>query len=79
MVVSVLPYSIYTTCKCRHSTYQHRLVVGFVFLKALTLFFRTRSNVGLSWQISKTLSGVVVTGDTCSISSPVWVIKLTTG
>ena len=30
MVVSVLPYSIYTTCKCRHSTYQHRLVVGFV-------------------------------------------------
>ena len=30
MVASVLPYSDYTTCKYRHSTYQHRLVVGFV-------------------------------------------------
>ena len=56
MVVSVLPYSIYTACNYRHSTYQHRLVVGFVFLKALTLLFITRSNVGLNWQISKTLS-----------------------
>jgi len=48
MVVSVLPYSIYTACNYRHSTYQHRLVVGFVFLKALTLFFSNRSNVGLN-------------------------------
>ena len=61
MVVSVLLYSNHTTCKCRHSTYQPRLVVGFVFLKALTLFLTNRSNVGLNWQISKTLSGVVVT------------------
>ena len=61
MVVSVLPYSIFTACKYRHSTYQHRLVVGFVFLKALTLFLTNRSNVGLNWQISKTLSGVDVT------------------
>ena len=61
MVVSVLPYSDYRTCKYRHSTYQHRLVVGFVLLKALTLFFITRSNVGLNWQISKTFSMVDVT------------------
>ena len=57
MVVSVLPYSIHTAFKYRHSKYQHRLVVGFVFLKALTLFFITRSNVGLYWQIIKTLVG----------------------
>ena len=48
MVASVLPYSDYTTCKYRHSTCQHRLVVGFVSLKALTLFFSNRSNVGLN-------------------------------
>ena len=48
MVVSVLPYSNHITCKYRHSRYQHRLVVGFVFLKALTLFFSNRSNVGLN-------------------------------
>ena len=61
MVVSVLLYSNHTTCKYKHSKHQHRLVVGFVFLKALTLFLTNRSNVGLNWQISKTLSGVVVT------------------
>mgnify|MGYP006056229125 CR=1 FL=1 len=66
MVVSVLPYSIYTACKYRHSTYQHRLVVGFVFLKALTLLFITRSNVGLNWQIIKTLSRTDVRGHRCA-------------
>ena len=60
MVVSVLPYPDYRTCKCRHSTYQHRLVVGFVSVQALTLFFKNRSNVGLNWQISKTLSEAVL-------------------
>ena len=42
MVASVLPYSDYITCKYRHITYQHRLVVGFVSFKALTLFFSNR-------------------------------------
>jgi IS30 family transposase len=34
----------YTACKCKAQYVRHRLVVGFVFLKALTLFFSNRSN-----------------------------------
>ena len=48
MVASILPYPNHTTCKYRHSTCQHRLMVGFVSVQALPLFFSNRSNVGLN-------------------------------
>ena len=43
--IGVLPYPNHITCKYRHSTLGHRLVVGFVSAQALILLFIKVSNI----------------------------------